>query len=112
MKLASCLLASLLVSWLPARAGAAPTAPENWAKHCADCHGENGKSQTRLGRKAGAPDLTDKKRQAKLTDEDAFKGIKFGRKNSRGEEKMDAFGDGLSDREITELVAFVRTLAK
>ena len=77
-----------------------------------DCHGPDGKSQTRLGRKSGAKDLSDKDNQAKLTDEDAFRGIKFGRKNKKGEEKMDAFGDVLSDPEITELVAFVRNLAK
>ena len=112
MKPFSCLLTALLLAAFPAAATAAPTAAENWEKHCVDCHGPDGKSQTRLGRKSGAPDLTDKKRQAKLTDDDAFKGIKFGRKNRKGEEKMDAFGDGLSDPEITALVAFVRTLAK
>jgi mono/diheme cytochrome c family protein len=49
---------------------------------------------------------------AKLSDEEVFKTIKFGRKNKKGEETMDAFGDGLSDKEITDLVAYVRTLAK
>ena len=49
---------------------------------------------------------------AKLTDDDAFKGIKHGRKNSKGEEKMEAFGDRLSDSEISALVAYVRTFSK
>lgn len=96
-------------------AAAAPTAPSargNFEKHCASCHGKDGRGQTRLGRKSGAKDLTDKAAQAKLTDEDAFQGIKFGRKNSKGEEKMDPFGKELSDAEITALVAYVRTLAK
>jgi mono/diheme cytochrome c family protein len=91
---------------------AASTAKENFESHCVDCHGENGKSQTRLGRKAGAKDLSDKNGQAKLTDEEIFKTIKFGRKDGKGREKMDAFSADLSDTEITELVAFVRTLAK
>ena len=91
---------------------AAPSAKENYEKHCQKCHGPDGKSQTRLGKKSGAKDLSDKSNQAKLTDEDAFNGIKFGRKNSKGEEKMDSFGDVLSDKEISELVAYVRTLAK
>ena len=90
----------------------APGARENYEKHCVDCHGENGRAQTRLGRKSGAKDLTDQAAMAKLTDEEVFKTIKFGRKNKQGEEKMDAFGDGLSDAEIRDLVAFVRTLAK
>jgi mono/diheme cytochrome c family protein len=88
------------------------TAAQNFEKHCVDCHGADGKAQTRLGRKSGAKDLTDKKAMGKLTDEEVFKTIKFGRKNSKGEEKMDAFGDGLSDPEITDLVAYVRALSK
>lgn len=105
------LVVSFLLPSLPLAAATAP-ARENFEKHCTDCHGEDGKAQTRLGRKSGAKDLTDKARMAKLTDEEIFKTIKFGRKNKQGEEKMDAFKDGLSDQEITELVAFVRTLAR
>ena len=106
-----------LIAWsaivlLPHFAAAAPTTSENYQKHCQKCHGPDGKSQTRLGRKSGAKDLSDKKNQAKLTDEDAFRGIKFGRKNDKGEEKMDSFGDVLSDKEISELVAYIRTFAK
>ena len=93
-------------------APAAPSATENWQKFCIKCHGADGKSQTRLGRKSGAPDMSDRARQAKLTDDDAFKGIKFGRKNAQGEEKMDAYGADLTDPEITALVAYVRTFAK
>ncbi len=107
-------LSAVILAALPAAgvAAAALSAPQNFEKHCADCHGAEGKAQTRLGRKSGAKDLTDKKAMAKLSDEDVFKTIKFGRKNTKGEEKMEAFGDGLSDTEITALVAFVRTLAK
>ncbi|HUR57295.1 MAG TPA: cytochrome c [Opitutaceae bacterium] len=91
---------------------AAPTAEENYKKHCTKCHGADGKAQTRLGKKSGAKDLSDKQAQAKMTDEEVFKTIKLGRKNSKGEEKMDAFGEDMPDKEITELVAYVRTLAK
>ena len=45
-------------------------------------------------------------------DEDAFKGIKHGRRNAKGEERMDAFGSDLTDPEITALVAYVRTFAR
>ncbi len=91
---------------------AAPTARENYKKHCTSCHGPDGKSQTRLGRKSGAKDLSDKPALEKLSDDDVFKTIKLGRKNAKGEEKMEPFGDDISDAEIAELVAFVRTLAK
>ena len=107
--LSTLLAAALLAAGL---AAAALSAPQNFEKHCADCHGADGKAQTRLGRKSGAKDLTDKKAMAKLSDDEVFKTIKFGRKNTKGEEKMEAFGDGLSDPEITALVAFLRGLAK
>jgi mono/diheme cytochrome c family protein len=93
-------------------AGHAATAPENYEKHCATCHGSDGKARTRLGRKSGAKDLTDKERMAKLTDSEAFNGVKNGRKNARGEQTMDPFSAELSDKEINELVAYVRTFAK
>ena len=113
MRLFSSLLVCVAFTPLFAADPAKPlTAPENYDKHCVDCHGEDGRAQTRLGRKSGAKDLTNRREMAKLSDEDVFKTIKFGRKNKRGEDSMDAFGDGLSDQEITELVAFVRTLAK
>ncbi len=108
------LLPALLLALLPSFVGAATPLParDNFEKHCVDCHGSDGKAQTRLGRKSGAKDLTDKKAMAKLSDEDVFKTIKFGRKNSKGEEKMDAFGADMSDQEITALAAFVRTLSQ
>lgn len=105
-------LIGLFVFAVPLAHAAAASARENFQKHCVDCHGGDGRAQTRLGRKSGAKDLTDRQRMAKLTDEEVFRTIKFGRKNNKGEEKMDAFKDGLSDQEITELVAFVRTLAR
>ena len=105
-------LTSLLALTLASTALGAPSAQDNFEKHCSSCHGSDGKARTRLGRKSGAKDLTDKARMAKLTDEDAFNGIKNGRKNSKGEEVMDSFKNDLSDKEITALVAYVRTLAK
>jgi mono/diheme cytochrome c family protein len=91
---------------------AAPTAEENYKKHCSKCHGPDGKAQTRLGKKSGAKDLTDKQGAAKLSDDEVFRTIKLGRKDKNGDEKMDAFGSDLSDAEITALVAYVRNFAK
>lgn len=111
MRIRCSIIAPVVILFVPLLA-VARTAEENYKKHCIGCHGADGKSQTRLGRKSGAKDLSDKGNQAKLTDEDAFNGIKKGRRNSKGEEKMEAFGDLLSDKEISELVAYVRTFAK
>ena len=103
------LLTAFLAALISTRA-AGPA--ENWEKHCAGCHGADGKAQTRIGRKAGAKDLTDKANQAKITDDEIFKLVKGGRVTDKGEEKMEAFGDRLSDQEITPIIQFVRAFAK
>ena len=96
-----------------AQSSAAKRTPErNYEENCASCHGIDGRAKTRLGRKSGAKDLTDSVRIAKLTDQDAFNGIKFGRKNKAGEEVMDSFKKDLSDEEIQALVVYVRTFSK
>ena len=113
MSLRSCVFATLLVAFWPALAAAAESAArDTYKKNCVDCHGADGRSQTRLGKKSGAKNLTDKSSVGKLTDEEVFATIKTGRKNAKGEEKMEAFGDRLSDAQITALVAYVRAFVK
>ena len=85
---------------------------ENWTKHCASCHGKEGKGDTKAGKKADVKDLTDPKYQASFSDEQMFKQIKEGMKDAKGKEKMKPFGGVLSDDEIKALVAHVRTLKK
>ncbi|MDP3073456.1 MAG: cytochrome c [Opitutaceae bacterium] len=112
MPSASKLLCLLLPVAVLTMAAAELSPDKNWEKHCHSCHGKDGRSQTRLGKKSGAKDLTDAAQQAKLTDEAVFKTIKEGRKNAKGEEKMEAFAGQMSDAEITALVTYVRGLAK
>src|SRR5688500_2799918 len=112
MRFRSCTIALILVPSLLPLTAAERKAEENYKQHCVECHGRDGKSQTQLGPKSGAKDHPTKENQAKLTAEDAFNDIKDDRKNNKGQEKMEAFGDRLSDKEISELVAYVRTLAK
>jgi cytochrome c6 len=83
----------------------------NWAKHCASCHGKDGKGQTKAGRLAGVKDQTDPKYQASLTDEKMIQSVKNGLKEN-GKEKMKPFGDKLSDDEIKALVGHVRSFKK
>jgi cytochrome c553 len=83
----------------------------NWAKHCASCHGKDGKGQTKAGRMAGVKDQTDAQYQSGLADDKMFAAIKDGL-TADGKEKMKPFKDKLSDDEIKALVAHVRTLKK
>ncbi len=85
---------------------------ENWSKHCASCHGKDGKGQTKAGKMADTRDLTDAAYQASFTDDEAFKQIKEGLKDKAGKERMKPFADKLSDDEIKALVALARTFKK
>src|SRR6185369_11087156 len=89
----------------------AADAKENWATHCASCHGKDGKGQTKAGRMAGVKDQTDAQYQAGLTDDKMIAAVKDGLKEGT-KEKMKPFKDKLSDDEIKALVAHVRSLKK
>lgn len=102
------LLTALFVLSTPVLAA---DAKANYDKHCAKCHGADGKGQTRMGKQAGAKDYTDAKVQAEMDDTKAFKSIKEGQK-IKGKEVMKPFGDKLSDEEIKALIAYVRAFKK
>jgi mono/diheme cytochrome c family protein len=109
MKHIACISLGLLaVSGISLQAG---TAQENWEKNCVQCHGKEGKADTKMGIKLNAKDLTDAKTQASFTDADATKAIKEGMKEN-GKTVMKAFGDKLSDEDIKALVAYARSLKK
>lgn len=86
-------------------------AAANWKDHCASCHGEIGKGDTKMGKKLSISDLTDAKIQATFTDEEAFNAMKQGLADEKGKTTMKAI-EGLSVAEMKALVPFVRSLAK
>jgi mono/diheme cytochrome c family protein len=89
----------------------AADAKTNWANNCVQCHGPDGKANTKMGKTLSAKDLTDPKVQAGFSDAKATESIKNGVKQG-GKTTMKAFGGKLSDDEIKALVAYVRTLKK
>jgi cytochrome c553 len=103
------LVLALLTTLGPAMTAFAADAKSNWDDNCAKCHGAEGKGDTRMGRKLDIQDFTDAKVQAKFTDDEAFKAIKEGLKDSDGKVRMKAI-EGLSDDEIKALVQYVRGL--
>src|SRR5438046_10325764 len=107
MKNIAVLTISLLIATpLAVRATDAKT---NWANNCAQCHGANGKGDTKMGKMLNAMDLTDPKKQSSFTDAQAAAAIKDGIKQN-GKTAMKAFGGKLSDDEIKALIAYVRSL--
>ena len=105
------LLGAVLCLALLSGAALAADVAENWTKHCASCHGKDGKGQTKAGRMAGAKDHTDPQFQASLNDEKAFKSIKEGLKEGN-KEKMKPFADKLTDEDTKAHVAHVRSFKK
>ena len=86
---------------------AAPVS-ENWENHCTKCHGDDGKGQTKAGKKLQLKDYTDAKVQAEMKDDDMIKAIAEGINDKAGKEKMKAYKAELSGEEIKDLVAYVR----
>ncbi len=89
----------------------AADAKANWDANCVQCHGKDGKADTKMGKTLNAKDLTDAKVQSEFSDAKAAESIKNGVKDN-GKTTMKAFGGKLTDDEIKALVAYVRTLKK
>jgi cytochrome c553 len=83
----------------------------NWKEHCAKCHGDDGKGDTKTGKKLSIADLTDSAVQAKFTDEAALKAMKEGLTDKAGKVTMKAV-EGLTADDMAALVKYVRTLKK
>ena len=94
-----------LVSSSPIRAAGGE---ELFAKHCASCHGKDGKARTPIARQLGVKDLT----QSKTSDGEIEKQVIEGKKDERGNQKMPPFKDKLSPEEIKSLIEFVKGLRK
>jgi cytochrome c6 len=92
-------------------AGRAAPVEENWENHCASCHGEDGKAQTKQGKKLKIRDYSDAAVQAELKDDAMLKAILEG-VTENGKERMKGFKDELEnpDQEAKELVDFIRKL--
>ena len=106
-------IVSIIITFLVASAYSvrAADAKANWDANCAQCHGKDGKADTKMGKQLNAKDLTDSKVQAAFSDAKATQSIKEGVKEN-GKTTMKAFAGKLTDDEIKALVAYVRTLKK
>lgn len=82
-----------------------------YKKECAKCHGDDGKGDTKMGKKLDIKDYTDAKVQAEMKDEVAFKSLKEGLKDKAGKTLMKPYNK-YTDAELKALVAFMRTFKK
>lgn len=109
MKLPHVLLVAALTGAAALTRGA--DAAAIWTNECAKCHGEDGKGQTKMGKKLGIADLTDPKVQANFSDDQAVKAIKEGIKDKEGKLAMKPI-EGLTEADAKALVPLVRGLIK
>lgn len=91
----------------PAVVSAEATAA-NYKKHCAACHGADGRGDTKLGRMKKARDYTSPQVKASLDEEAMFKATKEGLMVD-GHEVMMPYGKKLSDIEIRGLVRYMKS---
>lgn len=82
------------------------TATALYAKHCASCHGKDGRSKTLKAKFNKARNLTESGWQEAVSDERIYNSIT----NGRG--KMPGFAKKMSEAEIDALVLLVRGLRK
>jgi cytochrome c6 len=83
-------------------------AEELWKAECASCHGPDGRSDTRAGKRVRAPDMTTPEFHAALPEGRAFKSLKEGIVDEKGSRRKKAFGEELSDEQIQGLVEYLR----
>ena len=103
----------------PPAAAAAAASPESitngaalYKRHCVMCHGAAGLGDGPAAKtlKGKLPSLADKATMSKLTDAHINEAITNGKKTEIG--NMPALGKRLKPEEITDIVNYVRTLAK
>jgi mono/diheme cytochrome c family protein len=83
------------------------SAQDIWDKRCVLCHGADGQSRTKKGKKYKAPNFTKDKWQKHTTDDEIVEAITNGVPKS----KMPAFKGKLSEEEIKSMVPFLRAFA-
>ena len=83
-----------------------PSAAGLFAKHCASCHGADGRAKTFKAKFNHARDLTDPLWQDEVSDERLYNSVINGKK------KMPAYRKKLTEAQVNSLIAYVRTLAR
>ena len=110
MRMKKVLILTLAVLGAAALSASAADGKAIYEKHCAKCHGPDGKGQTAMGKRLGAKDYTDPKVQDALKEEAAIKAVKEGVK--KDDKVVMKPSEELSDADIKAVVDYMRTFKK
>lgn len=100
------ILMSAVLALLTMPAARASEGKDVYAKKCAKCHGDDGKGDTKMGKKLKIEDLTAK--VGTLSDADLAKAVTEG-VIIDGKKKMKPV-KGLSEEEVSAVVKYMKTL--
>ncbi len=80
------------------------------AGKCAKCHGDDGKAQTKIGKKKHIIDMSSAEWQASITDDQIKTAIREGidRKKDGKKQKMKPF-KGVTDAQVEDLLKLIRS---
>jgi len=107
-------LAFLCLAVSAAAPASADKTERTWKAKCASCHGDDGKGDTKKGKEMGVKDMSTAAWQKSKTDAQLKEGTENGvaEKVVDGKkQQMDAYKDKLKPEQITDLVAYMRSLA-
>lgn len=104
------IIVAAVISAVATQAALAEDSKPLYDQQCAKCHGEDGKGQTKMGKKLGAKDYTDPKVEEGLKDDAAIKAIKEGLKQD--DKTLMKPAEGLTDEQIKGLVTYMRSFKK
>ena len=85
-----------------------PAGAEVFQEHCASCHGTDGKGRTPAGRKIGVKDLT----ESKIPEAEVIRQILDGTTDKKGKQRMPAFRDKLTAKEVADLASTILSLRR
>jgi len=74
-------------------------------RHCALCHGKDGKADTPAAKKFGAKDLS----VSQTEDAEIARQIREGKRDDKGKQLMPAFGEKLSTNDVAALLEQVKS---
>lgn len=102
---ATVIMATIIAAWhAPMATTLVNDAAKLYGAKCARCHGADG-APTQAGQKMKTPDLRSSEVQKK-TDDQLFKAI------AKSEKSFHQFEKTISEKEIRQLVGYIRTLGK